>query len=289
MDLGIHYANFTHPEWETRLADRLTATAKVADEGGVKLLTVMDHYFQMIPLGGPALPMLEGYTTLGYLASATKRVDLSLMVTGTTYRHPGLLAKIVTTLDVLSGGRAWLGLGAAWYDREHEGLGVPFPPMAERFERMEETLQIAQQMWSDDDGSYTGKHYQLAETICLPRPVRGSVPIMIGGAGERKTLRLVAQYADACNLFASEGPEGIAHKLDVLRGHCDTLGRDYDAIRKTMIFHGDPLADWDGFMGEMEAYAKLGMSLVTMMPPTDDPEAWAIGMVSDVVPRLKQI
>jgi F420-dependent oxidoreductase-like protein len=289
MDLGIHYANFTHSDWENRLAERLTATAVVADEGGVELFTVMDHYFQMEQIGGPFEPMLEGYTTLGYLASATKRMDLGLLVTGTTYRHPGLLAKIVTTLDVLSGGRAWLGLGAAWYDREHEGLGVPFPPIAERFERMEETLQIAQQMWSDDDGSYTGKHYQLAETICLPRPVRGSVPIMIGGAGERKTLRLVAQYADACNLFANAGPDGVAHKLDILRGHCDALGRDFDAIRKTMIFHGDPLADWDGFMGEMEAYAKLGMSLVTMMPPTDDPEAWAIGMVSDVVPRLKQI
>ncbi len=289
MDLGIHYANFTHSDWENRLAERLTATAIVADEGGVELFTVMDHYFQMEQIGGPFAPMLEGYTTLGFLASATKRMDLGLLVTGTTYRHPGLLAKIVTTLDVLSGGRAWLGLGAAWYDREHEGLGVPFPPIAERFERMEETLQIAQQMWSDDDGAFTGKHYELAETICLPGPVRGRVPIMIGGAGERKTLRLVAQYADACNLFANEGPDGIAHKLDVLRGHCEALGRDYDAIRKTMIFHGDPLADWDGFMGEMDVYAKLGISLVTMMPPTDDPEAWAIGMVSDVVPRLKQI
>jgi len=289
MDLGIHYANFTHPDWENRLAERLTATATVADEGGVALFTVMDHYFQMIPLGGPALPMLEGYTTLGYLASVTKRVDLSLMVTGTTYRHPGLLAKIVTTLDVLSGGRAWLGLGAAWYDREHEGLGVPFPPMAERFERMEETLQIAQQMWSDDDGSYSGKHYELAETICLPKPVRGRVPILIGGGGERKTLRLVAQYADACNLFGRDGYDGIKHKLDVLRQHCDAVGRDYGDIRKTMMFHGDPLADWDDFMSEMEAYASLGISLVTMMPPTDDPEAWATGVVSDVVPRLKEI
>ena len=289
MDLGIHYANFTHPDWENRLAERLTATAVVADEGGVELFTVMDHYFQMVTLNGPFEPMLEGYTTLGYLASATKRLDLGLLVTGTTYRHPGLLAKIVTTLDVLSGGRAWLGLGAAWYDREHEGLGVPFPPMAERFERMEETLQIAQQMWSDDDGPYAGKHYELAETICLPKPVRGRVPILIGGAGERKTLRLVAQYADACNLFGSEGVEGIAHKLDVLRRHCDDVGRDYDDIRKTMVLHTDPLADWDGFMTEMEAYAKVGISLVTMAPPTEDPEAWAIGMVSDVVPRLKEI
>jgi F420-dependent oxidoreductase-like protein len=289
MDLGIHYANFTHPDWENRLAERLTATAVVADEGGVELFTVMDHYFQMEQIGGPFEPMLEGYTALGYLASATKRINLGLLVTGTTYRHPGLLAKIVTTLDVLSSGRAWFGLGAAWYEREHEGLGVPFPPIADRFERMEETLQIAQQMWSDDNGSYTGKHYKLAETICLPRPVRGSVPIMIGGTGERKTLRLVAEYADACNLFANQGPDVVAHKLDVLRGHCDVLGRDYDAITKTVMFHGDPLADWDGFMSEMETFAHLGFSLVTIAPPTPDPEAWAIGMVADVVPRLKQI
>ena len=289
MDLGIHYANFTHPEWETRLADRLTATAKVADEGGVTLLTVMDHYFQMIPLGGPALPMMEGYTTLGYLAAATERVNLGLLVTGVTYRHPGLLAKIVTTLDVLSGGRAWLGIGAAWYDREHDGLGVPFPPTAERFERLEETLQIAQQMWSDDDGPYNGKHYTLAETICLPRPVRGRVPILIGGGGERKTLRLVAQYADACNLFANFGHDGIAHKLEVLRQHCDELGRDYDAIRKTVLFHGDPVAGPDEFLKDVEGYASLGVSLVSMMPPTDDPEAWTTDLVTDVLPRMAQI
>ena len=289
MDLGFHYANFTHPDWQNLLTDRLTATATVADEGGVALFTVMDHYFQMIPLGGPSEPMLEGYTTLGYLASATKRVELGLLVTGVTYRHPGLLAKIVTTLDVLSGGRAWLGLGAAWYDREHEGLGVPFPPTAERFERLEETLQIAQQMWSDNDGPYVGKHYRLAETICLPPPVRGRVPILIGGGGERKTLRLVAQYADACNLFGHEGPDGIAHKLEVLRGHCDDVGRDYDAIRKTLLFNSDPLADPDGFMRDMETYAGLGISLVTTMPPTDDPERWATGVVTGVVPRLAQI
>jgi F420-dependent oxidoreductase-like protein len=289
MDLGIHYANFTHPEWESRLTDRLTATATVADEGGVALLTVMDHYFQMIPFGGPFQPMMEGYTTLGFLAGVTKRIDLSLLVTGATYRHPGLLAKIVTTLDVLSGGRAWLGIGAAWYDREHEGLGVPFPPTAERFERLEEALQIVRQMWSDDDGLYTGKHYSLAETICLPKPVRGRVPILIGGGGERKTLRLVAQYADACNLFGSEGPEGVAHKLDVLRGHCESAGRDYDEIRKTVMFHTNPLADPEAFLREIEAYAALGVSLITMMPPTDDPEAWTTNMVNDLVPRMKQI
>jgi F420-dependent oxidoreductase-like protein len=289
MDLGIHYANFTHPDWQSTLATRLTETATIADQGGVALFTVMDHYFQMIQLGGPHEPMLEAYTTLGYLAAATKDIDLGVLVTGATYRHPGLLAKVVTTLDVLSAGRAWLGIGAAWYDREHEGLGVPFPAMAERFERLEETLQIAQQMWSDNDGAYAGAHYQLAETICLPPPVRGKIPIMIGGSGERKTLRLVAQYADACNLFSTDDPATVAHKLDVLRGHCDTLGRDYDAIKKTMIVHDDPTIDPDAFLSTMQPYVALGIDLVTLTPPTDDPGAWATGVVEQVVPRLKEL
>ena len=148
--------------------------------------------------------MLEGYTSLGFLAGQTDTMTLGLLVTGVTYRHPGLLAKIVTTLDVLSGGRAQLGIGAAWYEREHRGLGVPFPPLAERFERLEETLQICLQMWSDDAGPYEGRHYHLAETICSPPPISSPRPsLLIGGSGERKTLRLVARYADACNLFAT--------------------------------------------------------------------------------------
>ncbi|GAB4004155.1 LLM class F420-dependent oxidoreductase [Nocardioides ultimimeridianus] len=289
MDLGIHYANFTHPDWQATLADRLTETATIADQGGVALFTVMDHYFQMIPFGGPFEPMLECYTTLGYLAAATSDIDLGVLVTGTTYRHPGLLAKIVTTLDVLSRGRAWLGIGAAWYDREHEGLGVPFPSTAERFERLEETLQIARQMWSEDDGPYAGEHYRLAETICLPQPVRGTVPIMIGGSGERKTLRLVAQYADACNLFASDDPATVEHKLDVLRGHCDAVGRDYDTIRKTLLVHEDPAADPHAFLAAMRPYAALGIDLVTMMPPTDDPVAWTTAVVDKVVTPLKEL
>src|SRR6478609_6539449 len=202
MRLGVHYANFTHPDWSTRLTERLTETARVADQGGVDLLTVMDHWFQMENLGGPPEPMLEGYTTLGYLAAVTERVRLSLLVTGVTYRHPGLLAKTVTTLDVLSGGRAMLGIGAAWYDREHHGLGVPFPSTSERFERLEEAIQVCRQMWSGEGGTYDGKHYQLAEAVNVPPPLRQGGPrLLIGGSGERKTLRLVAQYADACNLF----------------------------------------------------------------------------------------
>lgn len=289
MRIGIHYANFTHPGWETRLTERLTETARVADQGGASLFTVMDHYFQMEMLGGPSEPMLEGYTTLGYLAAVTDEVRLSLLVTGATYRHPGLLAKIVTTLDVLSRGRAMLGIGAAWYDREHDGLGVPFPPTAERFERLEETLQVVRQMWSDDDGPYTGRHYRLAETVNVPPPVQQPhPPVLIGGSGERKTLRMVAQYADACNLFG-ESPDVVRHKLEVLRRHCDDVGRDYDAIEKTMIANGDPLDDPDAFVSSMADYAALGISLITLMPPTADPVGWTTRVCEDVRPRLAEL
>lgn len=289
MRIGIHHANFSHPDGPTGLTDRLAETARVADQGGASWFTVMDHYFQMEQLGGPAEPMLEGYTTLGYLAAQTEQVRLSLLVTGATYRHPGLLAKIVTTLDVLSRGRAMLGLGAAWYDREHAGLGVPFPPTAERFERFEETLEICRQMWSDDDGPYEGRHFRLAETVCVPPPVqRPHPPILIGGSGERKTLRLVARHADACNLFG-ESVDVVRHKLEVLRGHCDAIGRDYDAIEKTMIAMGDPVGDTDAFVASMAQYAGLGISLVTLMPPGDDPVGWTTAVCEDVLPRLAEL
>ncbi|WP_028652085.1 LLM class F420-dependent oxidoreductase [Nocardioides halotolerans] len=285
MRLGVHYAKFTHPDWEHRLADRLTETARVADQGGVAQLTVMDHWFQMEVLGGPSEPMLEGYTTLGYLAAVTERVRLGLLVTGVTYRHPGLLAKTVTTLDVLSGGRAMLGIGAAWYDREHEGLGVPFPSMSERFERLEETLQIVRRMWSGDTTPYAGTHYRLAEPVNVPPPVQSPPPIMVGGSGEKKTLRLVAEHADACNIFGGP-PDQVRHKLDVLRGHCDRAGRDYDTIEKTMIVSVDPLEDADPFVSSMEEYAALGISMITVTPAGDDPVAWTERMCQRVVPRL---
>lgn len=286
MKLGVHYANFSHPDWATTLEDRLTETARVADQGGVSLLTVMDHWFQMEDLGGPAEPMLEGYTTLGYLAGVTERVRLSLLVTGVTYRHPGLLAKTVTTLDRLSRGRAMLGIGAAWYDREHRGLGVPFPPTAERFERLEETLQVCLQMWGDDEGPYDGRHYRLAETVNVPPPYqRPHPPILVGGSGERKTLRLVAQYAQMCNLFA-EGHDVVRHKLEVLRGHCDTLGTDYDAIEKSIVLAADPQGDPEGFLADMAGYAALGIDTVTVGPATADPVGWTTDVVEKVLPRL---
>src|SRR6201991_3957700 len=171
MKLGVHCSNLSWPGGAEALGPTLAGVARAADEGGFSTLTMMDHYFQMEQLGGPPEPMLEGYTSLGFLAGQTSRIELGLLVTGVTYRHPGLLAKIVTPLDVLSGGRAMLGIGAAWYEREHLGLGVPFPPVSERFERLEEALQICEQMWSDNDGPYDGKYYHLAETICSPRPI----------------------------------------------------------------------------------------------------------------------
>ena len=208
--------------------------AQTAEAVGVRTLSVMDHWFQMDMMWPAEEPMLEGYTTLGFVAAKTERLRVRLLVGGVTYRHPGLLAKTVTTLDVLSGGRAELGVGAAWYEREHKGLGVPFPPVAERFERLDETLQICLQMWSDDNGPYQGNHYQLAETLCSPAPVSSPRPrILIGGSGERKTLRLVAIYADACNIFG-DAPT-IAHKLDVLHRHCDEVGRDPAQIEVTAL------------------------------------------------------
>jgi F420-dependent oxidoreductase-like protein len=289
MQLNIHYANFTMPGGPEAIGPKLAATAKAADAGGVSMFTLMDHWFQMESFKTAHDPMIEGYTGLGFVAGQTTEMELGLMVTGVTYRHPGLLAKIVTTLDVLSGGRAFLGIGAAWYEREHLALGVPYPPVSERFERLEETLQICKQMWSDDEGPYNGKYYHLAETICVPKPLRQPAPpILIGGSGEKKTLRLVAQYGDACNLF-SAGIEAVRHKLDVLARHCDDLGRDPATIRKTMLNQGDPLADLDGFLSSMEQYAKLGISVVGLMPNVDDPAGYVSEVCEKVVPRLSEI
>jgi F420-dependent oxidoreductase-like protein len=290
MQLGIHFVNFSLRGGPTSIASTLTETARIAEEGGATVFTVMDHWFQMEQMASASDPMLEGYTTLGFLAGQTRRLRLGLLVTGVTYRHPGLLAKTVTTLDVLSGGRAQLGIGAAWYEREHRGLGVPYPPVAERFERLEETLQICLQMWSDDDGPYRGRHYQLDETICEPRPLSAPHPrILIGGSGEKKTLRLVARYADACNLFASS-PAEIAHKLEVLDRHCDAEGRDPATIERTILATVDnPATDPDGFLESMAGYAALGITTVEVMPLTDDPVAFATQVVERVIPRLAEL
>jgi len=289
MELGIHFANFTLPGGPAAIGPVLSDTARAAEAVGCTTFTCMDHYFQMEEFADRHDPMLEGYTALGFLAGRTERIRLGLLVTGVTYRHPGLLAKIVTTLDVVSGGRAQLGIGAAWYEREHLGYGVPFPPLSERFERLEETLQICHQMWSDDDGSYDGAHYHLAETICSPRPVSSPRPrILVGGSGEQKTLRLVARYADACNLFAV-GPAEVAGKLEVLERHCVDADRDPGEIQRTILGMADPVADEDGFLADMERYAALGIDLVEVMPLVEDPVAWVERLGERVVPRLAEL
>jgi F420-dependent oxidoreductase-like protein len=242
MKIGLQIPNFTYPGGPAQLGGKLAEIARTADDSGFASLWVMDHFFQIGDaarsrgLGPAEEDMLEAYSTLSYLAAVTKKVTLGTMVTGVIYRHPGILIKTVSTLDVLSGGRAYLGIGAAWNEREARGLGVPFPSVRERFEKLEETLQIAGQMWSDNNGPYNGKHFQLAETLCNPQPLtKPHPPILIGGMGEKKTLQLVAKYADACNIFAAMGLETVRAKLAVLKEHCQALGRDYAEIEKTTL------------------------------------------------------
>jgi len=286
MESGVHFIDFL-PGDPATLGPTLAAAAKAAEQGGATLFTLADHFFQMEGLGRAQDPFLEGFTSLGFLAGQTTKIELSLLVAGVTYRYPGVLAKAVTTLDVLSGGRSMFGIGAAWYEREHTALGIPYPPLRTRFEMLEEMLQICRQMWSDEDGPYEGRHYQLAETICEPRPIQQPRPrILVGGGGERKTLRLVGRYADACNLFAPE-PAVVAHKLEVLAGHCEDAGRDPATVEKTILaVRHDPLADADAFVAAMDQYARLGVELVEVTPRGPDPLAFVTRLGEEIVPRL---
>jgi F420-dependent oxidoreductase-like protein len=264
VKLGLQMPSFTLAGGPAAIRPRLAEVARLADGLGFASVWVMDHFFQIPGVGAVEEPMLEGYATLSYLAAVTERVRLGTMVTGVTYRHPGLLVKQATTLDVLSGGRAILGIGAGWYQREHAGLGVPFPPLKERFERLEEALRIAHRMFAGDARPFAGQHYRLAEPLNLPRPLsQPRPPILVGGGGERKTLRLVARYADGCNLFGRLGAEGLRHKLAVLRDHCETEGRDYGEIDRTVMLPLAPGAagmEPGALLGEMRAMAGLGFT-----------------------------
>ena len=253
MRVGLQVPYFTWPGGPEALGETFGAVAKRSEDAGFSSFWVMDHFFQLPGLGPADYDMLEGYTALAFAAAKTSRIKLGTMVTGVTYRHPGVLVKTATTLDVLSGGRAYLGIGAAWFDREHLGLGVPFPSIKERFERLEDALGIAKQMWSDDNGSFVGKHYRLEETICSPAPLsKPHPPILIGGRGEKKTLRFVAKYADAVNLVGAQldddGVEYVRHKLGVLKAHCEREGTDYARIEKTVLLtlmmHDDASGRW---------------------------------------------
>lgn len=266
MKIGIQIPDFTWSGGPSKLGSTLAQIARTADQSGFDSIWVMDHFWQIGMAGPPEKDMLEGYTALAFMAGVTSKAKLGTMVTGAVYRYPGVLAKTVTTLDVLSGGRAWLGIGAAWNEAESKGLGIPFPPMAERFERLEETLQICLQMWEGTRGSekpYRGKHNQLDRPLNSPQSLtRPHPPILIGGGGEKKTLRMVAQYANACNLFPT--PE-LPHKLEVLREHCQAIGRNYDEIEKTALFSfdvGDNGEKVDKVIGGLHWLSGMGIQTV---------------------------
>lgn len=283
MELGLHIADFTWSGGSADLAPTLGRLARSAEEAGVARLTVMDHVWQIGGIGPPENAMLEAYTTLGYLAGVTERVRLHALVTAVVYREPGLLAKMVTTLDVLSGGRAGLGIGAAWNEEESRGLGLPFPPVAERFERLEETLRICEQMWSESEAPFEGERYHLARTLNSPPSVSRPRPyLMIGGSGERKTLRLVARHADACNIF--DTPEA-AHKLDVLRAHCEREGRDYDEIEKTTVLAIDPSTTRDDLLRDLRRMRELGFTVAYIFGKNPNPLA-TVELLATVVPEV---
>jgi F420-dependent oxidoreductase-like protein len=285
MKLDLHVSRFDWAGGPSGIGAGVARLARSAETVGVRTLSFMDHFFQMEAAAPAEDPMLEGYTALGFVAGVTQRLRLRLLVTGVTYRHPGLLAKTVTTLDVLSGGRAELGIGAAWYEREHRGLGVPFPPLGVRFEQLEETLRICLQMWSPDNGPFDGKHFQLAETLCSPAPVSSPRPrIMIGGGGERKTLRLVAQYADACNLFGP--PATVAHKIDVLRRHCEAIGRDIGEIEITAFTQVGEKGTADDVLRSAESFAAIGVSTVMTSAIGPDPAAALETLYGPAMDRL---
>jgi F420-dependent oxidoreductase-like protein len=289
--LNVHLVRFPWNGDAAAVRNGLIRAAQAAESVGAGGISFMDHFFGP-PGRGPADdPMLEGYTALGFVAGVTQHVKLRLLVSGVTYRNPGLLAKAVATLDVLSGGRAGLGIGAAWYEREHRGLGFAFPPLAERFERVEETVRICLQMWSDDDGPFVGRHYELAETICSPRPVTSPHPqILIGGGGESRTLALVAKYADACNLFATS-LSSVRRKLEVLKRHCAAKGRPFDAITKTIVYRERLLTEGSHvqFVEEMSRYASIGVDEVFVIPVGPRPEEWIERYCAPVVGALTSL
>jgi F420-dependent oxidoreductase-like protein len=291
MKLGLHITSFAWAGAPESIPDTLCSVARAAEDAGFHSISVMDHFFQMEQMGGPAQPMLEAYSTLNFLAASTSRVKLGALVTGVTYRHPGALVKSVSTLDVLSGGRAELGIGAGWYEREARGLGLPFPTTKERFERLEETLQIAHHMWSTTTGApFEGRHYTLAEPTNLPQPIsKPHPPINIGGLGERKTLRLVAQYGDACNLFSFAGPDFVRAKLEVLRRRCDAVGRRYEQIERTGLTDLDlRTTSVDGAIAMLRGLSDAGLQRVMIMLPEVE-ELRSIEVIGrEIIPAVRE-
>lgn len=238
MHIGLQIPSFKAPGGTADIRPKLKEIVTTAEGAGFHSLWVMDHYYQIKGLFGETYtdPMLESYTTLGYFAGLTEKARLGVLVTGVIYRHPAVLMKMVNTLDILSGGRAYLGIGAAWYEDEAKGNGIPYPSISERFEQLEDTLKLAKALWASDETSFAGRHFSAPAITNNPRPLSSPHPrIMIGGTGPNKTLRMVAQYADACNIADWNGIENMQKALDTLKEHCETLGRDYDSIEKTTL------------------------------------------------------
>jgi F420-dependent oxidoreductase-like protein len=259
MEFGLHIADFTWKSGQRDLGPALARHVRNAEASGIQRITVMDHFWQLPGIGPVEHEMLEAYATLGFIVANTEKALLHTLVTGVIYREPALLAKQVTTLDVLSGGRVGLGIGAAWNEEESKGLGFEFPPVAERFRMLEETIQICLQMWSDEEEPFDGAIYQLERALNSPQSITRPHPyLMIGGGGEKKTLRLVAQYADACNLGVRE--ELPTHKLDVLRAHCDDVGRNYDDIEKTAMIGVNPESTSESMASVVSSLAELGFT-----------------------------
>ena len=285
MEFGLHIADFTWKTGPAALGPALAAHVRDAEAAGIQRITVMDHFWQLPGIGPESNEMLEAYATLGFIAAHTEKALLHTLVTGVIYRHPALLAKQISTLNVLAGGRVGLGIGAAWNEQECAGLGFPFPPVAQRFRELEETLQICRQMWSDSDAPFEGEIWQLERTLNSPQNV--SKPyLMIGGGGEKKTLRLVAQHADACNLSNMAGLDALAHKLEVLRGHCDAVGRPYDEIEKTAMIGVNPESTVDAVASDVEALAGLGITATYVFAVGATDPARTVALISAVADRV---
>ncbi|HEX9035859.1 MAG TPA: LLM class F420-dependent oxidoreductase [Ktedonobacterales bacterium] len=297
MRVGLQVPNFTYPDGSSHLGDQFGSIAQQAERAGFYSLWVMDHFFQIRGVGPKEHEMLEGWSALAFAAGRTNHIRLGTLVTGVTYRHPGILVKTATTLDVLSHGRSYFGVGAAWNEEEHKGLGVPFPPLAERFERLEETLRIARQMWAGDVAPFHGDHYSLEHPLNSPNSAqRPHPPVMIGGGGEKKTLRLVAQYGDACNLYARLGGDVVRQKLDVLRAHCDAVGRPYDDIEKTTLStlnithdgRGDSIAPAQA-IEYFHEQAEMGIDhAIFNTPRVHEPEFFDL-VGAEVIPAVEKI
>lgn len=291
MKVGVQINRFDYPAGDENIGESLRDIAVAADESGFDSIWVMDHFFQIGYLGPYTDPMLEAYTTLGYLAGVTKRAKLGTMVTGVIYREPALLIKAVTTLDVLSGGRAYFGIGAGWNDQEAKALGLIDPLNSKRFSRLEDTLQLAQKMWSGDSSPFEGKVYTVPEPYNRPQAItKPHPPILIGGGGEEKTLRLVAQYGDACNLFARD-MDAMVHKLEVLKKHCEEIGRNYDDIEKTALGNFDITSaanDPDAVIKDAEVLKSHGIQHVIYRVSNDaNPESYR--KLANTVERLHSL